>query len=61
MMYSNFDPFELTDAIARIACHTREPDTGRELMKLADRLLTDAGLPKLPIIQLVRRGLVPAV
>jgi hypothetical protein len=42
------DPVELAQVIAAIASRTSEPRIARELMNLADRLLTAAGLPPLP-------------
>jgi hypothetical protein len=43
-----YDVVELAEHIARIASRTTEPEIGRELMRIVDRLLTEAGLPELP-------------
>jgi hypothetical protein len=43
-----YDTVELAERIARIASQTNEPEIGRELMQIVDRLLTKAGLPELP-------------
>jgi hypothetical protein len=41
-----FDPIEIAQVVAEIASRTDEPGIARELMDLADQLLTAAGLPK---------------
>ena len=41
-----FDPVEIAQVVAEIASRTNDPGTARELMDLADQLLTAAGLPK---------------
>jgi hypothetical protein len=40
-----FDMVQLACEIAEIASATRDPETGRRLVNLADQLLTAAGLP----------------
>ncbi len=45
VMADEIDPVELACEIAEIASTTRDPETGRRLVTLADRLLTPAGLP----------------
>jgi hypothetical protein len=47
-MTKTCDAVELAEIIAGIASRTKEPETARELMHLADQLLTGAGLPELP-------------
>jgi hypothetical protein len=42
---THFDPIEIADTLAEIARQTQDPATGRRLMELVDRLLTEAGLP----------------
>jgi hypothetical protein len=41
------DPVELARQIAKIASTSTDPDTVRQLGSLMDRLLTEAGLPRL--------------
>ena len=43
-----YDVIELAERLASIASRTNEPEIGRELMQIVDRLLTEAGLPELP-------------
>jgi hypothetical protein len=45
VMAYTFDVVELACEIAEIASATRDPETGRRLVRLADQLLTAAGLP----------------
>jgi hypothetical protein len=47
-MADTFDPVELAQEIAAIANSSQEAETARKLLKLVDRLLTQAGLPPLP-------------
>jgi|KBSMisStaDraftv2_1062788.scaffolds.fasta_scaffold10805267_1 hypothetical protein len=35
---------EIADTLAKIASQTTDPETGRQLMELVDRLLTEVGL-----------------
>jgi hypothetical protein len=44
-MSDRIDVVELAHEIAKIASTTTDPDTGRQLMKLVERLLGQAGLP----------------
>jgi hypothetical protein len=44
-MADEIDPVEWAYEIARIASTTGDPETGRRLVNLVDRLLTTAGLP----------------
>ena len=44
-MADEIDPVEWAYEIARIASATGDPETGRRLVNLVDRLLTTAGLP----------------
>ena len=44
-MADEIDPVELACEIAGIASATGDPETGRRLVNLVDRLLTTAGLP----------------
>jgi len=41
----DFDPIAVADALAEIASTTNDAVTARQLLKLVDRLLTEAGLP----------------
>lgn len=44
-MSDKFDVVELARELARIASTTSDPETGRLLLELVDRLLRQAGLP----------------
>jgi len=39
------DVVELAHELTRIASATRDPDTGRQLMEVVERILRAAGLP----------------
>jgi hypothetical protein len=43
-MATEIDVEELAREIAEIASTTRDPDTGRRLMELVERLLREAGM-----------------
>ena len=45
VLADEIDPGELACEIAGIASTTGDPETGRRLVNLVDRLLTTAGLP----------------
>ena len=45
VMADEIDPVELACEIAGIASKTEDPETGRRLVNLVNRLLTTAGLP----------------
>ena len=47
-MASITDVVELARIVSSIASTTTDPETAAQLMELADRLLTEAGLPPAP-------------
>ena len=44
-MTDKIDVVELAHELARIASTTRDPETGRQLMEVVERILGAAGLP----------------
>ena len=44
-MTDKIDVVELAHELARIASATRDPETGRQLMGIVERILAAAGLP----------------
>jgi len=45
-MTDKIDVVELAHELTKIASATRDPDTGRQLMEMAERILSAAGLPQ---------------
>jgi hypothetical protein len=48
------DAVELARTLADIASRTGDPLTAQELMVVVNRLLTEAGLPTIPLVPPVR-------
>ena len=44
-MSERIDVVELAHELTKIASATRDPDTGRQLMEVVERILRAAGLP----------------
>jgi len=44
-MTDKIDVVELAHALTRIASTTSDPETGRQLMEVVERILSAAGLP----------------